>query len=371
MMEADKENRVEGRCPMSDTTSRREVRGTHPHSADKGPREEGAKALMEQGSHSHPAGKRSAAIDKACPALETLMTEHGLSPSETHAVRLAVAGKTAEESAGAMGISPSTVAGLRARACEKLGVKGVFGLRKLAESLEMETATEAGDSSILAEQGLAGVMAIRGLPGLLFVAGSVTGLPALAMAALGTPDMTVLTVLVVLAAVLLFSGQVLFLHQAQTARRACVARMEATRDFDRLARIFLERKGVSGTAADVLLRIARGQDRTRIERELLAARGTVNAARARGYRSLGVHSRLELAQELLRGAENLATEELEVRSDAAPHESPAQGFDPRETDRIIEAARGMGAAQGGIGIALMFILVLTILVHWLSDGAIR
>ena len=54
--------------------------------------------------------------------------------------------------------------------------------------------------------------------------------------------------------------------------------------------------GLSETQARVLSRVNAGEPTARIAAELHLAEGTVRAARAAGYRHLGVHSRAELAQ---------------------------------------------------------------------------
>lgn len=54
--------------------------------------------------------------------------------------------------------------------------------------------------------------------------------------------------------------------------------------------------GLSETQADVLARVAAGRSSAEIASELHVAPGTVSAARANGYRVLGVHSREELVE---------------------------------------------------------------------------
>lgn len=60
--------------------------------------------------------------------------------------------------------------------------------------------------------------------------------------------------------------------------------------------------GLSNTQAEVLARIAAGRSTAQIAEELHLAAGSVSAARAAGYRLLGIHSRTELAHLLEEGA---------------------------------------------------------------------
>ena len=60
--------------------------------------------------------------------------------------------------------------------------------------------------------------------------------------------------------------------------------------------------GLSNTQAKVLVRIAAGRSTAQIAEELHLAAGSVSAARAAGYRLLGIHSRTELARLLEEGA---------------------------------------------------------------------
>lgn len=61
-------------------------------------------------------------------------------------------------------------------------------------------------------------------------------------------------------------------------------------------------RGLSQTQAEVLARIAVGRSTAQIARELRLAEGSVSAARAAGYRLLGIHSHEELGELLQRGS---------------------------------------------------------------------
>lgn len=64
----------------------------------------------------------------------------------------------------------------------------------------------------------------------------------------------------------------------------------------------LRNHGLNRTQADVLALVAAGLSTAQIAEELHVAPGTVRAARANGYRMLGVHSRRELVTELEHGS---------------------------------------------------------------------
>lgn len=63
---------------------------------------------------------------------------------------------------------------------------------------------------------------------------------------------------------------------------------------DEMARRVLFAHGLSQTQAEVLARVASGHSTAQIAKELHLAEGSVSAARAAGYRLLGIHSREEL-----------------------------------------------------------------------------
>lgn len=137
---------------------------------------------------------------------ERAFEEAGLSAREREAARDVIAGATAEESARRLGVSASTVASYRRRACEKLGCEGVRELRERFSPDE----------------------------------------PAASVVA---PDV-------------------------------------------------LRELGLGETEACVLSLVAAGRSTAQVAEELSVAPGTVSAARAHGYRLLGVHSREELAAAL-------------------------------------------------------------------------
>lgn len=58
----------------------------------------------------------------------------------------------------------------------------------------------------------------------------------------------------------------------------------------------LQGHGLSELESEVLISIARGDSSAVIARRLSIAQGTINSSRARGYRALGIHSRMELAK---------------------------------------------------------------------------
>lgn len=65
--------------------------------------------------------------------------------------------------------------------------------------------------------------------------------------------------------------------------------------FEERVRHYLQSRGLNETQAEVLLHIAQGKNSTAIARELMVSRGTVNSARAAGYKILNVHTRTQLA----------------------------------------------------------------------------
>lgn len=155
-------------------------------------------------------------IADAMPSLsaeaERAIEAAGLSARERDAVCDVLADMSAEESARRLGVSPSTVASYRRRACEKLGLDGVRELRER-----------------------------------------------LAPAAPPAPSASVVPA------------------DAVDVLRAL---------------------GLGETEARVLALVASGRSTAQVAEELVVAPGTVSAARAHGYRFLGVHSREELVASL-------------------------------------------------------------------------
>lgn len=66
----------------------------------------------------------------------------------------------------------------------------------------------------------------------------------------------------------------------------------------------LQSHGLSELESRILVLIARGMRSDAIEKSLSVAHGTVNSSRLRGYRLLGIHSRVELAKLLCLGSES-------------------------------------------------------------------
>lgn len=165
---------------------------------------------------------------------ERAFEEAGLSAREREAARDVLAGATAEGSAQRLGVSASTIASYRRRACEKLGCEGVRELRK------------------------------RFSP----------GEPAASVVEPDAPDV-------------------------------------------------LRELGLGETEARVLALVAAGRSTAQVAEELSVAPGTVSAARAHGYRLLGVHSREELATALSpEGLGRLRERAEELRADGEVPGSP-------------------------------------------------
>lgn len=162
---------------------------------------------------------------------ERAFEEAGLSARERETARDVIAGATAEGSARRLGVSASTIASYRRRACEKLGCEGVRELRK------------------------------RFSP----------GEPAASVVA---PDV-------------------------------------------------LRELGLGETEARVLTLVAAGRSTAQVAEELSVAPGTVSAARAHGYRLLGIHAREELAAALSsEGLEALRERVEELHTDGEVPGSP-------------------------------------------------
>lgn len=165
---------------------------------------------------------------------ERAFEEAGLSAREREAARDVLAGATAEGSARRLGVSASTVASYRRRACEKLGCEGVRELRERFSPDEPATSLIAPDA----------------------------------------PDV-------------------------------------------------LRELGLGETEARVLALVAAGRSTAQVAEELSVAPGTVSAARAHGYRLLGIHAREELASALSpEGLGRLRERAEELRAGADEPRSP-------------------------------------------------
>lgn len=162
---------------------------------------------------------------------ERALAAAGLSAREREAVRDVLADMSAEESARCLGVSPSTVASYRRRACEKLGLNGVRELRE---------------------------------------------------------------------------------HLAPAAPSAPSAPVVPADAVDVLRAL-----GLGETEARVLALVASGRSTAQVAEELAVAPGTVSAARAHGYRFLGVHSREELVASLSPEGMERLRERVEASRDGA------------------------------------------------------
>lgn len=85
----------------------------------------------------------------------------------------------------------------------------------------------------------------------------------------------------------------------------------------------LRAQGLNETQARVLALVAEGLTTSEIAEALTIARGTVNSARANGYRLLRIHSREELAELLAAPEETGAVETESQPSEEAPESDPA------------------------------------------------
>lgn len=111
----------------------------------------------------------------------------------------------------------------------------------------------------------------------------------------------------------LINWQVISLFESATSAGslALLANMVVDRSYvldgtldERRAIHLLQSHGLSELESRILVLIARGMQSDAIEKSLSVAHGTVNSSRLRGYRLLGIHSRVELAKLLCLGSES-------------------------------------------------------------------
>lgn len=289
----------------------------------------------------------SAVAESASP-LQGVSDADTLTERERAVAEGLVAGRGVTEVASELGISPSTVATYRARACEKLGVDALDELVPLvAEPPEPDVDVASRAARPLAVLVFCGALVLRPVLRALFlpwrgVQGLDLTLGCLVVAALLVPYLAALvyartqrmwlrwpTLSVRLVAVLLAllvlgltaggrlgiwipvpSGSMdaavvafplyclawafLVPYVADPGLDAPVGLCE------RRCLLYLQGRGMGEIQAQVLLHIAKGERTPDICERLFVARGTVNAYRAQGYELLGIHTRNELAALLAR-----------------------------------------------------------------------
>lgn len=288
--------------------------------------------------------------------LQALEEEAGLSERERSVVEGLLCGKTLACLSHELGISASTVATYRNRACEKLGLSSVDELRAQAGAtaagegragaedpawrLDVDSPAAApllvvtflvsalfwrawGDGfafvvgllvlALCALGSVIGIRAMRLVPTMpvvpsrrmaallvgVFFASSAFASPSLVLAAPNHLSDWAGIAFAIAFAALLFGGCA-WLVGALTQSAASAPCEDVPADAGERCVLYLRGRGLGELEARAVALVAQGRGAQGICEELHIARGTLNSYRAHAYASLGVHSRADLAALLCR-----------------------------------------------------------------------